>query len=228
MKTPYTYLIGWKSLNCWYYGKRTGINCHPDELWKTYFTSSKYVKEFREIYGEPDVVEIRKVFDTEDACSNWEAKVLRRKNAKHDPKFLNRNNSSPYIGISGYTTVKNANGETLSVPIDDPRVISKELVGIRTGSGGWKHTQETKEKIRNSRTGKVRKKFSDEWRENMRLAHLGKSSGAKGKTWKWAEESPLKGVPRPKKRCPHCLNYVSITAINRYHTDNCKSRINLL
>lgn len=43
----YTYLIGWSNHNKWYYGRRTAKNCHPNEFWKTYFTSSKYVKEFR-------------------------------------------------------------------------------------------------------------------------------------------------------------------------------------
>ena len=39
-RTPYTYLIGWSKLDKWYYGCRYGINCHPDDFWKTYFTSS--------------------------------------------------------------------------------------------------------------------------------------------------------------------------------------------
>lgn len=49
---PYTYLIGWSKLNKWYYGSRTAKNCHPSELWIKYFTSSKFVKEFRRLYGE--------------------------------------------------------------------------------------------------------------------------------------------------------------------------------
>lgn len=38
--TPYTYLIGWSKHNIWYYGKRTAKNCHPNDFWVTYFTSS--------------------------------------------------------------------------------------------------------------------------------------------------------------------------------------------
>ena len=47
----YTYLIGWTKYNIQYYGVRYAKGCHPDDLWKTYFTSSKYVKEFREKNG---------------------------------------------------------------------------------------------------------------------------------------------------------------------------------
>lgn len=222
MKTPYTYLIGWKSLNRWYYGKRIGKNCHPDELWKTYFTSSRYVKEFREAHGDPNVIEVRKIFKSETDCSRWEARVLRRKNAKYNPIFLNRNNSSSTIGIAGYVTVRNLIGDTLSVSIDDPRFLSGELVGIRTGSSGWKHSEEAKDKIRNSKLGKPRKEFSAEWKENMRRSHIGLISGAIGKTWKKTGVSPLKGVPRRKVQCVHCQKMVGINAINRYHTDNCK------
>ena len=45
-RIPYTYIIGWSSLNKWYYGVRYAKNCKPEDLWKTYFTSSKHVKEF--------------------------------------------------------------------------------------------------------------------------------------------------------------------------------------
>lgn len=73
---PFTYLIGWSELNKYYYGVRYSKNCQPESLWTTYFTSSNYVNEYREKYGEPDIIQVRKVFDNEqDACS-WEYKVL--------------------------------------------------------------------------------------------------------------------------------------------------------
>lgn len=56
LNIPYTYLIGWSNQNKWYYGVRTAKNCHPGDLWTTYFTSSKYVKQFITQYGEPDII----------------------------------------------------------------------------------------------------------------------------------------------------------------------------
>lgn len=52
----YTYLVGWNKLNKWYYGVRFSDKADPIELWKTYFTSSKRVKEFRLENGEPDII----------------------------------------------------------------------------------------------------------------------------------------------------------------------------
>ncbi len=77
-RTPYTYLIGWSNYNVWYYGSRYGRRCHPSDLWVSYFTSSEYVKEFRERVGEPDVIQIRRVFDSISATTNFENTVLRR------------------------------------------------------------------------------------------------------------------------------------------------------
>lgn len=88
--TPYTYLIGWKDRNVWYYGVRFAKGCHPDDLWTSYFTSSKYVKGFRKKYGEPDVIEIRKVFGDTESAQLWETKVLQRMSVISDNRFLNK------------------------------------------------------------------------------------------------------------------------------------------
>ena len=62
--TPYTYVIGWSTLGKWYYGCRYAKKCDPAELWVSYHTSSKYVKEMRKNFGEPDIVEVRRIFLT--------------------------------------------------------------------------------------------------------------------------------------------------------------------
>ena len=91
-RTPYTYLIGWKSLDKWYYGVRYGRGVHPSDFWVSYFTSSRHVKNFREVNGEPDVIEIRKIFDSVDSARNWEHRAIFRMNMVFDQKFLNRTN----------------------------------------------------------------------------------------------------------------------------------------
>ena len=88
---PYTYLIGWSSLDKWYYGVRYSKKCHPNDLWKSYFTSSKHVKTFRQKYGEPDVVEVRKVFSNKESAFLWEQKVLKRLNVPFNKKWINAN-----------------------------------------------------------------------------------------------------------------------------------------
>ena len=86
---PYTYLIGWTNHNKWYYGVRYAKACDPSDLWTTYFTSSKYVKAFRKKYGEPNVIQVRRVFEDKKKSMLWENKVLKRLKVVDDDKWLN-------------------------------------------------------------------------------------------------------------------------------------------
>lgn len=90
---PYTYLVGWSKHNKWYYGVRFAKNCCPEELWATYFTSSKHVKQFRKDYGEPDVVQVRKTFSDAISARLHEEKVLTRMNVINEDKWLNKTNN---------------------------------------------------------------------------------------------------------------------------------------
>lgn len=53
----YTYLIGWSLMGIYYYGAQYRNMANPKDLWVKYFTSSKTVKIFRSIYGEPDIIQ---------------------------------------------------------------------------------------------------------------------------------------------------------------------------
>jgi hypothetical protein len=90
----YTYYIAWTSFDKHYYGVRHSKNCHPDELWQTYFSSSKHVKEFRDVHGEPDIVEVRKTFNDPSAARLWEANVLTRLKAAQSDCWLNKHNGN--------------------------------------------------------------------------------------------------------------------------------------
>lgn len=93
MCVPYTYLIGWPKLGTYYYGVRFSKNCHPSELWVSYFTSSRHVTDFRLNNGEPSVIQVRRVFSNKETAIAWENKVLRRLKAHVHPKFLNKTNN---------------------------------------------------------------------------------------------------------------------------------------
>lgn len=100
-RTPYTYLIGWSKLDRWYYGCRYGKNCHPNDLWRAYFTSSKHVKKFREEHGEPDVIQIRRVFDDIQKCCLWENKTLKRLKVSRKENWLNVSHGYGPYAVSG-------------------------------------------------------------------------------------------------------------------------------
>jgi hypothetical protein len=93
MNIPYTYLIGWKKHNIWYYGVRYSKNCNPSDLWVTYFTSSNHVKKFRQQHGEPDIIQIRKTFVDIIRAKDWEEKVIKKMNCVISEKWLNRGNA---------------------------------------------------------------------------------------------------------------------------------------
>ena len=100
---PYTYLIGWSVLNKWYYGVRYRKNCSPSDLFKTYFTSSKHVKNFIQGNGLPDVIQVRKTFTNSVEAIAWENKVLTRLKVKQDKRWLNMHSGDgKFFNKGGY------------------------------------------------------------------------------------------------------------------------------
>lgn len=56
-----------------------------------YFTSSSKIKTLRNNIGEPDVIQIRRTFQTKENALFWEERVLRRCRVLKDEKWLNGN-----------------------------------------------------------------------------------------------------------------------------------------
>jgi general stress protein YciG len=51
---PYVYIVKNKTTGLKYLGVRYAKSCHPDDLWKTYFTSSSLIKTLINAYGKED------------------------------------------------------------------------------------------------------------------------------------------------------------------------------
>lgn len=82
-----------------YYGVRYAKDCHPDDLWKTYFTSSKYVTKYRKEHGEPDVIQVRQTFSELDRVhksQKWENRVLNFIDVAHRRDYLNKTNNHSF------------------------------------------------------------------------------------------------------------------------------------
>ena len=96
--TPYIYHICWTKTKMHYIGieYKNNINgiAHPSNIWNSYFTSSKYVKEYRNIHGEPDLIEVRKTFDTSVQSVMYEYKLLTKLDAANNDSFLNKSNGA--------------------------------------------------------------------------------------------------------------------------------------
>jgi hypothetical protein len=146
LTTPYTYLIGWSKLNKWYYGSRTKRGCHPSMFWVNYHTSSKYVAWMREFYGEPDVIQIRKIFDNKEDAMKWERNVLKKMDVINNDSFLNKSDGfgTPSGGMLGHKHTEKTK-----------LIMSMQQSGTKNGFFGYKHTKESKLKISIGCTGKT-------------------------------------------------------------------------
>lgn len=115
MSIPYTYLIGWSKFDKWYYGVRYARDCTPNDLWKKYFTSSDVVQKFREQYGEPDIIEVRKTFHDADSARLWEENILKRLKVKSSDRWLNKNDvhAPPILWGHTYNRGRKQSIETL-------------------------------------------------------------------------------------------------------------------
>lgn len=145
---PYTYLIGWSKHDRWYYGCEYGSiskTANPQNLWTTYFTSSKYVKDFRCQHGEPDIIQIRKTFNTEENTRNWEKRVLIRLKVVNDRRWLNEGVGS--IHFSEIVRKRMGDWQRNKPKTEKARLnMSKAQRGKKRNP----HTSETKKKIAQS------------------------------------------------------------------------------
>lgn len=104
---PYTYLIKCIPTGELYYGVRYMKSCQPDELWKTYFTSSKLVKERIKLFGVDNFeFSVRRIFKTGEQARLWETKVLRRLDVINKSIWLNQSIGVPFFKRSNQTDKK--------------------------------------------------------------------------------------------------------------------------
>lgn len=128
MTIYYTYFIGWSKHNKYYYGVKYGKDSNPSNFWKTYFTSSNSVYTYRKLNGEPDIIQIRKIFDDPEKARRWEHRVLKRMRVVHKNEWLNSTDNICF----------------------DPILMSrigKTKTGVKNNFYGKKHSVETKNKI---------------------------------------------------------------------------------
>jgi len=179
MSVPFVYLIGWSEYDTYYYGVRYASGCNPDDLWKSYFTSSKYVKQFVQKFGDPDIIKIRKVFDNKNKARLWEEKVLRRIKAVSNTKFLNKSdNCGNFFNDGGYKL--------------KPRSLDhcKKISANKKGKKIFTEEQKKLFSLRNSGQGNPNfgKTPSQETREKMKKAQKNRPIMVEGKIYNYLDE----------------------------------------
>lgn len=178
MTIPYTYLLKHIPTGKFYYGCRFAEGCNPKEFWKEYKTSSKYVKQLVEEYGDDSFeFEIRKTFNDKQSARNWETKVLNKMNVVSRDDFLNMTDN---ISISPEAAAKGKKGK-----VGIYKISQEQIDAIKKANTGLKRSAEVKRKMSESAKGKrsgdmnpmFGKKMSEETKQKMRLAKIGKKRG---------------------------------------------------
>lgn len=171
MTIPYVYIIGWKKLDTWYIGCRHANGCHPSDLWKDYFTSSDYVKAFREINGDPDSFEIVKEFDNEENALLFEQQKQRELGVLKKSNWLNRCiggvkfRGGPRSAEAKRKMSEKAKARRLG-PLSEKHKLSISIAVSKSNS-----SIEVREKLSKANKGKVR---SFEQRERIANGHKGR------------------------------------------------------
>ena len=223
---PYTYLIGWKNLNIYYYGLRYAQGCHPTDLWKTYFTSSNHVSNFVLEHGDPDIREIRKIFNKMDSARSWEHRVLRRMKVIHRKDFLNKTDNISIAPLYG----KDNPSSRLYVQNAIRTSVKKWYETNQNPNKNTKWTDSEKQEWSNLRQGKNNPfyghshtdknlKFYSEMQSGNNNSFFGKVHSDEQKQ-KWSKKRV--GIPKHKVCCIYCKKEVGINVFPRWHGINCK------
>jgi len=210
---PYTYLITHIPSQKVYYGVRFAKGCHPDDLFKKYFTSSKIVKQLIQEDGpEAFSIEIRKTFTDKEQAINWENKVLKRMHVVKRDDFLNQtDNKSRFTNndwwkgktrppkteehINNFRKTFKERGRGIGNTHTLGHVLSEERKQkISESTKGVPKSEETKIKISQSTKGKIK---TPEHCENISKAKKGKPGPNKGKP---CSDETKRKISETKKR----------------------------
>lgn len=215
-RIPFTYLLKFKPTGQYYYGSRYSKHCHPSQLWTTYYTSSKVIKQLIKEHGVDSFeVKITKIFDDKYEARMWEHRLLEKVKASKNPKWLNQHNGSgDFINKGGLIFSESHRKKLSESQRGKPKPgTAKAMIGNNHNKG---------------------KKFSEESKKKLSLARIGNKNRLGvlhtdeiKKIISERTSAALKGIPKKVVECPHCKKSGGEGNMKRYHFNNCKSQIKL-
>ena len=170
---PFVYLLRFKPTGQFYIGSRytekQNPPAHPDQLWTSYFTNSKPVKERIEEFGKESFeYEIRKTFQTSAEARRYENRFLVKVNAAKNPRFLNKHNGGD--GFFGGPKSEEYKLNMSKVKLNTPDNVKEKISSTLTGrSLSIKH----KENISIGKRGLPGRKWSEEEKARYALLRQG-------------------------------------------------------
>jgi hypothetical protein len=181
---PFAYCITFIPTGQRYYGVRYTEKevAHPDQLWTTYFTSSKTISDLIEEYGiDSFSVQIRKTFISKIEALYWETRFLTRIDAAKHPEWLNKHNGGTRFcdtpeSIQKMKDTKKRRLELGEIPKSIPPNWKGKMRSVTMRNKlsksklGHEVTAETREKLRDANLGKKQSDLTIQKRaESLRL-----------------------------------------------------------
>jgi len=148
---------------------------------KGYWSSSKYVHEYRAEHGDP-IVYIRSYHHTRQAANHAERVAQIAWDAANNPLYLNRTNGMPsHAGCAHTDETKRKISEAKKgktpwnkgkpMPVETRKKQSKAKSGENNPNWGKKLSEDHRRKLSESRKGENNpnwgKSFSEEWKQKM-------------------------------------------------------------
>jgi hypothetical protein len=196
MNHAYTYIIKCPNGKS-YYGYRSANKVSPeDDLWKVYFTSSKFIKELREQYGDAEFdASVDKTFESAEEAHEYETKFLTENDCVHSDDWLNQqcfpvfvmteeikkkiSEAKKGVKLSDEHRKKMSEGRKgMKLSDKHRKSISESKMGENNPMFGWEVTEEIRKKISETKKGV---KLSDATKKKMSKAHKGKKLTEKTK-----------------------------------------------
>ena len=221
---PYTYLIGWPSLNKWYYGVRYAKNCCPDDLWVSYFTSSRLVKNFVTQHGDPVVREIRKTFFSIQEAQQWESRVLKKLKVVANEKWINGHDTKAFdpttvpAGENHWTKQNTAAAKKWR-----NRENWSKKNSMPTGQNHWTNKDTESAKKHQLRMNSLQNPNNLEHVKLQRSEKLKAHNPVNIPGVREKISRSLLGKKRPRKICEICKRDIADSIYTKFHGPNCKN-----
>ena len=149
ISSPFTYHLYHTPTGKHYYGVRYKKGCYPEELWKSYFSSSPLVHQLIEEFGKDSFIPtVRKLFKTAKEAVFWENKFLIKVDAQNNANWLNRHNGgSSFMGPHSFS--------------------DKTRFEMGKANRGKKFSEETKAKMRVKALEREAKRKAEGWTSSI-------------------------------------------------------------
>jgi hypothetical protein len=205
-RIPFTYILKFKPTGQYYYGSRYSKYCHPSQLWTTYYTSSKVIRQLVKEHGQDSFeFKVTKIFDNKESARFWEHRFLAKVKASKNPKWLNQHNGAgDFINKGG---LKFTEEHKRKISLGNKGKLkpgtAKSLIG-NTHNKGKKYSEESKKKLSLSRMGN---------KNRLGIPHPE------------SDKQKIKDSMNklPDGICPHCGKTGKIYILKRNHFNKCKS-----